>query len=48
MIESKKKKLVLIVGIIILLAAGFAVRWFNYRIPPIQGFALGNGRLERS
>jgi len=46
MFESKKGKLVLIVGIIALLAVGFAVWWSNFRIPPLVGFAVGNGRLE--
>jgi HlyD family secretion protein len=46
MFESKKGKLVLIVGIIALLAIGFAVWWSNFRIPPLVGFAVGNGRLE--
>jgi len=46
MFESKKGKLVLIVGIITLLAIGFAVWWSNFRIPPLVGFAVGNGRLE--
>jgi len=46
MFESKKGKLVLIFGIITLLAIGFAVWWSNFRIPPLVGFAVGNGRLE--
>jgi len=46
MSTSKKRWLVLSAVVIIVLAAGYAVWWFNFRIPPLEGFALGNGRLE--
>ncbi len=45
MFTSKNRKILLIFGIIII-AIGFALWWFNYRPVPLEGFAIGNGRLE--
>lgn len=36
----------LILGALLLIAAGASVWWFYVRIPPLVGFASGNGRLE--
>ncbi|MGB2691220.1 MAG: efflux RND transporter periplasmic adaptor subunit [Thermodesulfobacteriota bacterium] len=45
MFTSKNRKILLIFGTIII-AIGFALWWFNYRPVPLEGFAIGNGRLE--
>lgn len=45
MMLSKYRNKILIIGIIII-AFGFAVWWFNFRTEPLEGFAVGNGRLE--
>lgn len=45
MFASKNRKILLIFGTIII-AIGFALWWFNYRPVPLEGFAIGNGRLE--
>jgi len=42
---TKKRKLIISIGIIII-ALAFAVWWFNFRTVPLEGFAIGNGRLE--
>ena len=36
----------LILGVLLLVVAGASVWWFYVRIPPLVGFASGNGRLE--
>ena len=36
----------LILGVLLLVVAGASVWWFYFRIPPLVGFASGNGRLE--
>jgi len=46
MSTSKKRWFVLLAIVIIVSAIGFAVWWVNFRIPPLEGFAPGNGRLE--
>ena len=46
MSTSNKRWFVLLALVIIVLGTGFAVWWFNFRIPPLEGFAVGNGRLE--
>ncbi len=45
MFTSKNRK-ILLTFLIIVIAVGFAVWWFNFRKEPIEGFAVGNGRLE--
>ena len=46
MITTKKKWIVIVAAGIVILAAGYALWWFNFRTPPLVGFASGNGRLE--
>jgi HlyD family secretion protein len=41
----KQRKLIISIGIIII-AIVFVVWWFNFRTVPLEGFAIGNGRLE--
>lgn len=42
---SKNGKILIILGVIVVII-GFAVWWFNFRTEPLEGFAVGNGRLE--
>jgi len=46
MSTSNKRWFILLALVIIVLGTGFAVWWFNFRTPPLVGFASGNGRLE--
>lgn len=45
MVTSKNRKTLLTIAII-LIVIGFIAWWFNFRTLPIEGFAVGNGRLE--
>jgi len=42
---STKRKLIIAMGLIII-ALAFTTWWFNFRAEPLEGFAIGNGRLE--
>lgn len=42
---SKNRKLIIAIGLI-LVASAFAIWWFNFRAEPLEGFAVGNGRVE--
>ena len=45
MFASQNRKILLIFAIIII-AVVLALWWFNFRTKPLEGFAMGNGRLE--
>ncbi len=45
MLATKNRKILLILAIVIV-AIGFTAWWYLYRSTPLDGFAIGNGRLE--
>lgn len=42
---TKNRKFIIAIGLIIVVSA-FSIWWFSFRAEPLEGFAIGNGRLE--